>query len=86
MASEQPAAQVQPRLDPKSERCLNWYLQRLGVPFSYVRTDSLEKGVLTLTIAVPGRYGWFSRKAACEFRGEVLDEGWTQEHAKRLGW
>ena len=73
-------------MDPKSQRCVNWYLQRLGIPFSYVRTESMEKGVLTLTIAVPGPNGWYSKKAACEFRGEVLDDGWTQEHAKRLGW
>lgn len=86
VAIEQPAPTAQPRLDPKSQRCVDWYLQRLGLPFSYVRTESLEKGVLTLTIAVPGPKGWFSRKAACEFKGEALDDGWTQEHAKRLGW
>jgi hypothetical protein len=91
-ASEPPPPPDPPRLDPKSQRCANWYLQRLGLglgfPFSnaYVRPESLEKGVLTLTIVVPGPNGWFSKKAACEFRGEVLDEGWTEEHAKRLDW
>jgi hypothetical protein len=53
----------------------------------YVRRETLEKGVLTLSIAVPGpRGGLITNTAACEFRGEVLNEGWTEEHAKRLGW
>jgi hypothetical protein len=87
--NEQTAPPAQPPLDPKTERCANWYLQRFAgnFPTVYVRRETLEKGVLTLSIGVPGpRGGFITNTAACEFRGEVLNEGWTEEHAKRLGW
>ncbi len=68
---------------------MNWYgrLLRGGESKAAIRVDSFEKGILTITIFTSGfRGATEQRSAACEFRGEVLDDGWTQEHAKRLGW
>lgn len=76
-------------LERKVDRCLNWYgrLLRGGESKAAIRVDSFEKGILTITIFTSGLRGTTEqRTAACEFKGEALDDGWTQEHAKRLGW
>lgn len=76
-------------MERKVERCMNWYgrLLRGGESKAVIRVDGFEKGILTITIFTSGfRGATEQRSAACEFRGEVLDDGWTQEHAKRLGW
>jgi hypothetical protein len=75
-------------LELQADRCLDWYRPLLRDPRgAYTSGSASEKGVLSLTIhATNAHGGYVPLPAACEFRNGVLDEGWTQIHAKRHGW
>jgi hypothetical protein len=75
-------------LDLMADTCLAWYQPRLRDPRSaYHRDARYEKGVLTLLLyATDARGGYVPHRAACEFRGGSLDEGWTRIQAQRIGW
>ena len=75
-------------LELQADRCLDWYRPLLRDPRgAYTSGSAYEKGVLSLTIhATNAHGGYVPQSAACEFRNGVLDEGWTQIHAKRHGW
>lgn len=83
-----PTAPQKTMLEVEAEQCLAWYRPLLRDPAgAYYREPSKDARVLSITIhATNGYGGYVPKRAACEFVGAKLDDGWTKIQAKRAGW